>query len=889
MTAHRPPRLAERLFGRAADPERRDVQLGDLAEEFDERAQRDPRQARRWYWRQALSSVAPSLGYRVARAYRRFKTNGGDGTMSTILSDLRITLRNVRRDLGFNGVIVATVGLGIGAIATTFSIVHGLVLDPFPFPEPDRIVGVGTAYPRLGGGLGFFENLSPAEFEDIRDNSTTLEDVVAWDMGNRQIDTEGPPENVFTAFWWGDALTTLQMQAHLGRSFSPEELAERSAVAMLGYDIWVNRFGADSTMIGGTLSVGGTPFTLVGIVPQGVDIYGTDLWTLMAIGPERYARNRRQFQVMGRIAEGSSLAAVNAELAGLASRVEEAHVAEFDEYEGWSMQAMTWSGVSSQLFRTGAFVLLGAVSFVLLLVCANTANLLVARAQGRRREMAVRTALGAGRGRLVAQLLTESVTLAALGGAVGIGLAFLGVRGVNGFLDTIGVNIAGTVAVNGPVLAFTAAAAVGAGILFGLAPALQASADGIAGTLQTEGKSMTSGRSRQRLQRSLVGLEVVLAFVLLAGGGLLLNSFVRVSRVDPGFEPERVLTMRLTLPRERYEDAEVPAFFRELTDRLESLPGVADAAAGTQFPPVAFSFQEVFFESAESDAEATLPTTLATVVTPGYFETLGIPLRRGRVFDDQDAAGAPPVAVINEEAARRYFGADDPIGRRLKLGGADADTPWWEIVGVVGSTKNLGLDADPFPEIFAVHEQVGGIQNQLFLLVEADGDPRALLPAVRSAVLEMDADQPVYAIRTVEEAFRQGVAPMRATTLFLAIFAAFALALAAVGIYSVVAYTVSERTQEIGLRVALGADAGRVRRLVVRQAMLPVLVGAAFGIAAAVAVGGVLERLLFGVSGTDPLTLGAVAALLVGVAAVASWVPAFRAARLDPLEALRAD
>jgi putative ABC transport system permease protein len=809
--------------------------------------------------------------------------------MRTLLGDLGLALRGFRRDGAFHGVIVLTLGLGIGAIATIFSVVHGLVLDPFPFPEPDRIVGVGTAYPRLGSELGFFENLSPAEYLDIRDNATTLEDVVAWDMGNRQLDTEGPPQNVFSAFWWGDVLTTLQMDAHLGRGFSPDEIRSGANVVMLAHDVWVARFGADSTMVGEAVSVNGNPYTLVGIFPEGVDIYGTDLWMTMPVGPEQYARNRRQFQVMGRVASAASVASVNAELEGIAARVEQAWSAEYEEYEGWSMQAMTWSDVSSQVFRTGVFVLLGAVTFVLLLVCANTANLLLARAQGRRREMAVRTALGAGRGRLVRQLLTESVALGALGGALGVGLAYLGVEGIGRFVSTIGINVAGTVQVNGSVLLFTAAVAVGAGVLFGLAPALQASAADIAGTLQSEGRGATATRSRQKLQRTLVGVEVMLAFVLLAGGGLLLNSFIRVNRVEAGFEPERVLTMRLTLPREKYQGAAGPAFFRELTDRVERIPGVVNAAAGSQFPPVGFSFRQIFFDGAEADAEATLPTTLTTVVTRGYFEALGIPLLRGRSFDERDEAGTPLAAVINDEAARRYFGTADPVGRRLKLGDADADTPWWEIVGVVGSTKNLGLDRDPFPEIFALHDQVGGDQNQLFLVVRTDGDPQAFVPAVRDAVLEMDADQPVYAIRTVEESYRQGIAPMRATTLFLGIFAGFALVLAAVGIFSVVSFTVSERTQEIGLRVALGADQSRVRRLVVRQALLPVVIGAGVGLAAAIGVSGGLERLLFGVTGTDPLTLGSVAVLLVAVATLASWVPAFRASRMDPVEALRAE
>lgn len=883
-----PPRWAARLHRWTADPERLEAQLGDLDEEFAERAAIDPEDARRWYRRQVLTSVLPSVTHRLARWRRRHHDSNGEGIMASWMTDARLALRSVRRSLAFHAVIVLTLGLGIGAIATTFSVVYGLVLDPFPFPEPDRIVGVGTAYPRLGSELGFFESLSPAEYVDIRDNVTTLDDVVAWDMGNRQIDTEGPPENVFSAFWWGDVLTTLRMDAWLGRGFTEDEIREGDAVVMLSHDMWMDRFGGDSTMIGDAVSVNGAPYTLVGIFPSGVDIYGTDLWMPMSVTPEAYPRNRRQFQVMGRIAPGASLTGVNTELAGIADRVEEAWVGEFDEYEGWSIQAMTWTDVNSRVFRAGVFVLMGAVTFVLLLVCANTANLLLARAQGRRREMAVRTALGAGRSRLVSQLLAESMVLSLVGGAIGVGLSLLGVRGVNAFLTALGVSVAGTVEVSAPVLAFTAMVAVGSGILFGLVPALQASDASIQGTLQAEAKGATASGSRQRLQRSLVGVQVALAFVLLAGGGLLMNSFVRVNAVETGFEPGNVLTMRLTLPGEEYRGQAVPAFFRELTERVEAIPGVGQAAAGSQYPGVAFSFREILFDGV-GDPGSTLPTTLATVVTPGYFEALGIPLLRGRTFTEDDVAGTPAVAVVNEEAALRYLGTTDAVGRRLKLGDAGPEAPWWEIVGVVGSTRNLGLDQDPFPEIFAVHDQVGGAQNQLFLIVRTEGEPLSYLSAIRGTVLEMDADQPVYAIRTAEETYAQGIASMRATTLFLSIFAGFALVLAAVGIYSVVSYTVSGRTKEIGLRVALGADGGRVQRLVVGQALLPVLLGAGAGLLAAVAVGGALERLLFGVGGSDPLTLGLVATLLVGVAGLASWIPAFRAARLDPLEALRGE
>ena len=885
-----PPLLARILVRLSADPGSREAQLGDLEEEWEERTRLGVAAARRWYWRQALGSLGPNLGRRVRRGRRRTGTVGTGGeTMGTLVWNLRLAMRSVRMNPAFSAVVVGTLALGIGANTTIFSAVHGLVLDPFPFPEPERIVGVGTAYPRLGGELAFWENMSPAEYRDVLESTGTLEEVVAWDMGNRQIAGDGPPQNVFTGFWWGDALRTLGMEPHLGRGFSDEEVLSGDPVALLSYRAWRDRFGADSAMVGRALLINGSPHTLVGVLPDGVLLYGMDLWTVMPVGPDVYPRNRRQFQLLGRIREGSGLAEVNAELEGIARRTEQAWASEFEEYQGWSLVALPWNEVSSREFRAGAFVLMGAVGFVLLLVCANTANLLLARAQGRRREMAVRTALGAGRRRLLGQLLTESVVLAGLGGAAGVLLAAAGTAGIRGLLATFALPVAGSVEIDGPVLAFTAALAMGAGLVFGLLPALQASSFGIAGVLQAEGKSSTAGTRRQRLQRGLVGLEVALAFVLLAGGGLLVNSWLRLNRVDPGFLHENLLTMRLTLPREEYSGDEVHAFFEELTGRLEGLPGVASAAAGDQFPPMGFSARELWFEGSVPSSDATAPRPLTTLVTPAYFETLGIPLLAGRAFDGSDGADTPLVVVVNEAAAARYYPGASPVGRRVKVGGPEDDNPWLEIVGVVGSTQNRGLERDPDPEVFALHEQVGQDQNQLFLLLRTEGEPRSVLPAVRATIAAMDADQPVYGIQTVAEAFASSIATRRATTTLLTVFGVFALALAAVGIYAVVSFSVSERTREIGLRVALGADAGRVRRLVVGQALLPVLAGAALGMGGSLAVGALLRRMLFQVSGTDPLTIGAVAGLLVAVAAVASLVPAWRASRLDPVDALRSE
>ncbi|HKJ01964.1 MAG TPA: ABC transporter permease, partial [Longimicrobiales bacterium] len=629
-TPLRPPALARWLLAASAQEAHRAAQLGDLEEEFAERAAADEAAARRWYWKQAVGSVAPNL---ALRARRRAEKPRGDGMTTTLLQNLRFALRAARKHLAFTAVVVGTLALGIGANTTIFSAVYGLVLNPFPFPEPDRIVGVGTAYPKLGEELSFWENLSPAEYEDIRDQSRTLEDVVAWDMGNRQIAGEGPPQNVFTGFWWGDALRTLGMSAHLGRGFSDEEIRDRSAVALLSYRIWRDRFGADSTLVGRTIVVNDYPHTVVGILPEGVNIYGMDLWTLMGAAPDRFPRNRRQFQVLARVRKGTTLRDVNTELEGLARRAQQTYGAEFEEYDGWSMRAVRWNEISSREIRTVAFVILGAVGFVLLLVCANTANLLLARAQGRRREMAVRTALGAGRGRLLGQLLTESLVLAVLGGALGIALAWGGVAGIRSLLTALSVPVAGTIEVSAPVMAFNAVVALAAGLVFGFAPAFQASRTEISGVLQAEGKSSTAGASRQRLQRTFVAVEVALAFVLLAGGGLLVGSLLRLNRVDPGFQVHDVLSMRLTLPWEQYQGDAIPAFFQELRRRVEAIPGVRAAAATTQFPPNGYSFRELFFEGSAPTEDATLPRALATLVTPGYFGTLGIPLLAGRTFD----------------------------------------------------------------------------------------------------------------------------------------------------------------------------------------------------------------------------------------------------------------
>lgn len=880
------PRLAVLVLGRLLPASHREPLLGDLAEEYADRVESGGRvRAARWLWSQVLRSVVPAIELRFASPRVLLPVARKDSIMGRLLQDLRHALRLIRRGPGYALVVAGTLSLGIGASTVVFSVVDGVVLNPFPFPEPSRLVGVGSEFPRAGLELNFWENLSPAEYLDIRDGTRALRDVVAWDMGNRQASFGDVTDNLFTAFWWGDAFPTLGVQPVLGRGFTAEEIRRGDRVAILSHRVWETRFGGARDLVGGTVLVNGEPYTIVGIMPPRSLIYGTDLWLPMTVAPEVFPRARRQFQVLGRLAPGATLAQANTELAGLAARVAEDHAAALPEYRDWRLVAMTWADINVRFLKPAALVLTGAVAFVLLLVIANVANLVLARSTSRRREFALRAALGAGGGRLMQQLLTENVLLALCGGALGVGLGVLGVRGVVSALPSVSVPVPGEIAVNVRVLLFSTLVAVGSGLAFGLLPALRARRSDLQATLQEEGHGSTGG-SRLRLQRVFVGVEVALALVLLVGGGLLMRSFMRLQAVEPGFQTENVLTMRLTLPRERYSEDRIEPFFRELVRRVEEIPGVAHAATATQFPPGVFQQRRVWIEGAEPADEGTLPTAYTTLVSPGFFEALGIPLMRGRLLSEDDLPGAPIVAVINEVAARRFFPDRDPVGGRFRLSEPESGGPWVMVVGVVGSTRNRGLDSPAEPEVFASMRQVPG-GNQFFLLTRTRVDARSVLPDVRAVVRGLDAQQPVYAIQTVREAYAARASTRRLSTLLLSIFGTLALLLAALGIYAVVSYAVSQRTREIGLRMALGAGQPDVRRLVLRQALLPVLVGATVGLAGAIALGRAMTGLLFEVSGVDLVTLASVTAVLLGSALLATYIPARRASRLDPLGALR--
>jgi len=800
------------------------------------------------------------------------------------IQDVRYGLRSLRKHAGFTTAAVLTIALGLGANTIVFSVVDSLVLTRLPYPEQDRLVGVGTEYPRLGTSLGFVENLSPAEYLDVATRSRTLTDVVAWDMGNRRIAELGV-ENVFSAFWWGDAFRTLRIQPIVGRGFTQAEIANAEPVAILSHRVWQTRLGADPGIVGRQVHVNAVPFTVIGVMPPGALIYGTDLWMPMPVAPEAYPRPRRQFQILARLAPDSSLEHANRELEAIARAVEQDHRHAHEEYDGWRLQASTWRDINLQSIRPIALLLLGATLFVLLMVCANLANVLLARFTTRGREMAIRAAVGAGRGRLARQLIVESVLLAVAGGALGLMLALPVIQAAAAMLSNVPALSVPGIELNARVMFATLAVSMLFAFLVGAGPAIRAFRTDAQTLLRAGSPSATGAPGRLRLQRLLVGVQVALAVLLLTGSGLLLHSLARLQTVSPGFNVDRLLTMRLTLPPERYRAAATGVFFQELVRRLEDLPGIQRAAAASQFPPNGFVRTQLALEGRPILSEDVLPSTLLTVASASYFETMGIPMVRGRSFAD-DRADGPRVAVVNEAAANRFFGGAGAIGQRLRT---QPDAPWIEVVGIVANTRNRGLEAPVEPEVFLPLDQRLGDWNQLFLVSRTAGDPHALVPAIREVVRSMDAEQPIYAIRTVQEVFAATTEPRRVATAALGLFALFSLLLAGVGVYGVVSYGVSQRMQEMGIRVALGANGSRIRSLIVRQASVPVIAGLVFGMAGALALGRLMSGLLFDVQQRDPLTLSTVMITMLLAAGAALYLPARRAGRVDPARVLRND
>jgi len=795
--------------------------------------------------------------------------------------DLHHAIRGLLRTPGFTAAAVLSLALGIGGNVLMFGLADSLVLHPFPYPDPDRLVAIGVNFPRIADEERFIEALSAPEYQDIA-QSRSLRNVVAFDLGNRNISGGDRPERVFTALVAGNVFDTIGMSPAAGRSFLPEEYQGGRRVAILSHRIWQSRFAGDPALVGRTIRINGVESVVVGIMPPGLLLLGTDLWVPLPIGDE-WPRHGRNLTVLGRLRPEATLQQANAELAVLAERTARDHAATNKEYAGWRLRAEPWAGALAGEYRPAVRLLLGTVAFVLLITCVNITNLLLTRATARRREIAVRLALGAGRWGMARQLFVESLVLAVAGTAAALVLVRFGLDAAASFLP---FEIAGAQgvqpAIGARVLIYSAFVACAAALLVGVLPAWHAASSSAEAVLRSEGRASTTGRGAQRLRFGLIVAEVALTTVLLVGAGLLLKSWSRLNAVDPGMRLNDVLTMRITLPPEKYRGEAIPNFFAQLIERLKLTPGVENATVASLFPPMSFSQSQVRVDGQQIARDGELPSALFTIVSPEYFSTLAIPVRAGRTFTNTDRADAPPVAVVNETFAQKLLGTGPAIGRRVEF-----NERWLEIIGVTRDTRNSGVKVPPRSEVYLTIRQAPPAWNQYYLLVAARGDAYAQLPAVRSAIASIDPEQPAYAIQTLDDAFAVSTLRDRASTALLGAFAALGLVLAAVGIYGVMSFSVASRTREIGIRMALGADAVAVRRRVVLQAAGLIAAGLAVGLTGSFALRQAISGLLFDVVPHDPLSFLAAAFVLGAAGILAAFWPARRASRVDPLVALR--
>jgi len=806
------------------------------------------------------------------------------------MNDLKFAFRQLLKNPGFTAVAVLTLALGIGANTAIFSVVNAVLLRPLPYPDAGRLVWIWEN--NLPKNLPI-NPASPGNFNDWRNQSRVFENLSAWEGENFNLTDHGEPERVLGAKVFSDFFDVLGVRPTLGRSFLPEEdRAGANPVALLGHGLWQRRFGGDTNILGQALTVDGKRFTIIGIIPHGggVPFNHFELWVPFALDAARLAAHGDRFlRPLGRLKPGVSIKQAQVELGGIARRLEQAYP---QENTGAGVNIIPLKEMFTGEMRTPLLVLLGAVGFVLLIACANVANLMLARSSAREKEIALRAALGATRLRLARQLFTETLLLCTLGTAAGLALAMYGVQLLRLLVPAVSsnykVSIPGLdeIGLDRSVLLFTLGLSFITALLCGLAPALKTSALDLNDALKEGGRASATGFRGGRFRSLLVISEVALAFLLLIGAGLMIESFRHLREVPLGFDADNVFTMSLSLPEVKYPGEQQRAdFFEQLVERVQTLPGV-ESAAVANYLPLSGHWGSVGFTIEGRPALAAGDYLVANVCTvnPSYFGAMKIPVIDGRGFSAADRLKARPVVTINRTMARRFWPNENPIGKRLNLG--TAETPeFCEIIGVVGDVKHFGPDAESRPQIYISHLQSPA--KWMSLIVRTARNPLSLVAEARAQLRAIDPAQPVYDIQTLDTLVSQSIAPRRFAMLLLATFAMVALLLGAIGIYGVISYGVSKRTHEIGIRMALGARRHDVLGLVVRRGMKLALIGVGAGLAGALAASRVLQSLLFEVQPFDPLVFLLVTLTLTAVALLACWLPARRASKVDPMEALR--
>jgi predicted permease len=808
-----------------------------------------------------------------------------------MLNDLRYAWRSMRTNPWFTAIAVVTLALGIGANTAIFSVVNAVLLRPLPFRDPARLVTVFGTNPRLHVTN---DVVSYPAYLDWQAQNHALAGIEAWAGWSFNLSAGDQPEQVPALRVTPGLFSLLGVAPALGRGFLPEERQPgRNHVLLLSHDLWVRCFASDPQILGRKVTItadtDAESYTVVGVMPAGFQFTGpwVQAWVPLLPDPNR---GHGFITVVGRLKADAGIRQAQVEMDTISARLAKAYPRQM---EGLGAHVVPLHQQMAGDLRAGLYVFLGAVAFVLLIACANVASLLLARAAARQRETAIRASLGASRSRLIRQFLTESLLLSLVGGAAGLVIGWWSVAGLVALLSNVHLQVHGVdqIRVDPVVLGFTLMLSLATGLVFGLAPAVHGSGADLNETLKEGGRTQAAGGQRARLRKLLVISELALSLVLLAGAGLLMRSFLLLERVTPGFRPEKLLTMLVHLPRSRYP--ELPkqvAFFDEALERIARIPGLRSVGVVNSLPMSGDQDSESFDIEGRPSPEGESQSAGDREINAAYFRTMGIPLLSGREFTWRDTAGAPKVVIINESMARRFWPGENPVGRRLSL---EKKPPVWrEIVGVVADIRHSGLAHDPAPEMYFPYPQSPASMYyspvaHLYLVIRADGDPMALLNAVRAQILVIDRNQPVSYVKTMERLMADSVAPQRISLLLIGIFAGMALVLASAGIYGVVSYTASRRTHEIGVRIAMGARSSDVLKLVLGEGLRLVAAGVAVGLAGALALTRVLERVLYGVRPGDPLTLIAVSVVLAAVALAASYVPARRASKVDPVEALR--
>jgi putative ABC transport system permease protein len=809
--------------------------------------------------------------------------------MHSFLQDVRFAIRTLAKSPGFTAVVVLTLAIGIGANTAIFSFVDGVLLKPLPFPDPEQIVVLWEKPP--GGDRNV---VSAMNFLDWKNQSTSFRGLAAMGGGGHTLTGIGEPVQLRGTRVSASYFDVFGIRSALGRTFArDEDEPGKERVVVLSNRLWQSRFGSDKGIIGRTIGLSGIPHVVIGVLPadSSADRGFADIWIPLAFQPDERTRDFHWLRVVGRLKPGVSIEQARAEMRGIGDRIAKDFPV---SNKGWNVTVDLFAErmVAPQL-RQSLYVLMAAVGAVLLIGCANIANLLLARSTGRERELAIRSSIGAGRGRLIQQFLTESLVLSLFGAMLGLAIGYGLIAGLTALMPPFSLPSEVLVQMDLRVLAFTLALAVITAVVFGTAPALQATRADLANSLKEAGRGSSGTGARKRLRSALVVVEIALSFVLLTGAGLLIRSFFALQNVNAGFDSTNVVTMGLPVAKTRFADAEqLIAYQTHVVNELEALPGVRSVALTTALPLQGWGYGMPFLIAGRQVVDrANRDACFFKMVTASYFSTLGVQLRKGRTLSDLDRRGGAPVTVINETMANRYFKDEEPVGKRILVQEIVPGRPElgpeipWEVVGVIADEKVGGLDDNRSSGMYVPLLQSPNFYTSI--VVRADMDPTRLVKAMEQRVHQIDKNQALTDIKTMDRIKSESVASNRLRTMLLGVFAGIALLLAGVGIYGVVSYSVAQRSHELGIRSALGATSGSLVRLVISNGMLMAVAGLVIGGAGAFAITRTLSTLLFNVSPNDPATLLSVAALLAGIALLACYVPARRVTAIDPIEALR--